>query len=123
MSHRMVRAQLYLPKSLRVAIDRERRLTGESLSGFFRRALEEKVEAGKKEEQNLKALAQKVLGTPVKRSGWKGMDPVKWERQVRQEEEEHWLKRWDKAEEGTEKNKAKRKNVSPRHQRFYSSPK
>lgn len=78
------RTQIYLPEELRQDIDRERHQTGESLAQYLRKAAEERVKINKKRKVELKKLAEE-LGKGVKKSGWEGIDVLKWQREIRKD--------------------------------------
>lgn len=80
----MLRTQIYLPSDLRQEIDRQRRQTGESLAEYVRKAAEERVTVGKRRKAELKKLAED-LGKGVKKSGWEGIDVLKWQREIRKD--------------------------------------
>lgn len=80
----MLRTQIYLPSDLRQEIDRQRRQTGESLAEYVRKAAEERVKVGKRRKAELKKLAED-LGKGVKKSGWEGIDVLKWQREIRKD--------------------------------------
>lgn len=78
------RTQIYLPEDLRREIDRSRRESGESLAEYARKAMKERVEKEKKRTVDLKKLAED-LGKGVKKSGWEGIDVLKWQREIRKD--------------------------------------
>lgn len=80
----MQRTQIYLPEELRKDIDRQRRQTGESLAEYLRKAAEERAKRGKQRKAELKKLAEE-LGKSVKKSGWEGIDILKWQREIRKD--------------------------------------
>lgn len=80
----MLRTQIYLPSDLRQEIDRQRRQTGESLAEYVRKAAEERAKVGKRRKAELKKLAED-LGKGVKKSGWEGIDVLKWQREIRKD--------------------------------------
>lgn len=93
----LIRTQIYLPKDLRGEIDKSR--NGESLSEYLRTAARERLKRQKKKKTDLKKLADEVVGS-IKpgRGGWGDVkDTYKYIRKMRQEEDEHSLKRWDEA--------------------------
>lgn len=57
-----LRTQIILPKDLRLQIERERKLSGESLAEYLRVAAKERLERGKKKKANLKKLADEFVG-------------------------------------------------------------
>ena len=89
------RTQIYLPDDLRRELDRYR--NDESLSEYLRNAARERLRRQKKKKVDLKKLADEVIGS-IKPGGggWGNVkDTYKYIRKMRQEEDEHWLKRWD----------------------------
>lgn len=93
MSHTSLRTQIILPKELREEIDKERRISGESLAAYLRQAAQERMARQKKRKTDLKKLAQEVVGS-VKRGAWTGVDVSKWQRQIRAESEERLEREW-----------------------------
>ncbi|MBI2086243.1 hypothetical protein HYT74_02795 [Candidatus Daviesbacteria bacterium] len=79
-----IRTQIYLPEDLRQEIDKQRYQTGESLAQYLRTAAEERVKINKKRKVELKKLADE-LGKEVKKSGWEGIDVLKWQREIRKD--------------------------------------
>jgi len=79
-----VRTQIYLPEDLRQDIDRQRRQTGESLAEYLRKAAHERVRMDKRRKAELKKLAEE-LGKGVKKSGWEGIDILKWQKEIRKD--------------------------------------
>lgn len=98
MNNTSLRTQIILPKDLRLQIERQRKLSGESLAEYLRVAAKERLEREKKKKADLRKLADEVIGSikPTD-SGWGGVDVDKWLRKTRREEDEHWLKRWNEA--------------------------
>lgn len=78
------RTQIYLPKDLRQAIDRDRREQKESLADYLRKAAEERLARRKKQKADLKKLAEEFT-SGVKKSGWEGVDVLKWQREIRKD--------------------------------------
>ncbi len=78
------RTQIYLPKDLRQAIDRDRREQKESLAGYLRKAAEERLARRKKQKADLKKLAEEFT-SGVKKSGWEGIDVLEWQREIRKD--------------------------------------
>lgn len=58
----MVRTQISLPVTLKRAIEAKRRLTGESLSAYLRRAARLRLAVEEEEEKELKILAKNFVG-------------------------------------------------------------
>ncbi len=79
-----IRTQIYLPEDLRRDIDRSRRESGESLAGYLRKAAEQRLKINTKRKIELKKLADE-LGKGVKKSGWEGIDVLKWQREIRKD--------------------------------------
>lgn len=78
------RTQIYLPKDLRQAIDRDRREQKESLAEYLRKAAEERLARRKKQKTDLKKLAEEFTAG-VTKSGWEGIDVLKWQREIRKD--------------------------------------
>ncbi len=78
------RTQIYLPKDLRQAIDRDRHEQNESLADYLRKAAEERLARRKKQKADLKKLAEEFT-SGVKRSGWEGINVLKWQREIRKD--------------------------------------
>lgn len=92
------RTQIILPKVLRLKIDRHRKIRGESLAQYLRKAAEERLTRQQKDKTDLKELAKQVIGSvKPEESGWAGVDAVKWQRNLRREEDEHRFQRFDEA--------------------------
>ena len=89
-----LRTQIILPRELRLEIEEQRKLTGESLAEYLRIAVRTRLERERKKKTDLRKLADDVIGSIKPGSGgWGGVDADKWIRQTRREEDEHWLKR------------------------------
>ena len=85
------RTQIYLPKDLRDEIERQRRVSGESLAEYLRVAARERVAKEKKRKVDLKKLAAEVIGS-IKpgEGGWGKVKNVNaYIRKTRQEEDAH----------------------------------
>lgn len=80
----MLRTQIYLPEELVKEIDRQRSLNGESRAEYLRKAAEKRLETENKRKADLKKLAEE-LGSRVKKSGWEGIDVLKWQREIRKD--------------------------------------
>lgn len=78
------RTQIYLPEDLRQQIDEELCRTGESLAEYLRKIAREDLYKRKKKKVDLKKLADE-LGRSVKKSGWEGIDVLKWQREIRKD--------------------------------------
>ena len=78
-----IRTQIILPKALRQEIERVRRLTRERLGEYLRKAAQERLEKEKKRSVNLALLVRKI--GMVKKSGWKTVDVLKWQRKMRED--------------------------------------
>ena len=78
------RTQIYLPKELRQEIDRDRRVRHESLAEYLRKSAEERLVRRKKEKEDLRKLAEEFT-SGVEKSGWEGIDVVKWQRKIRKD--------------------------------------
>lgn len=87
MSYTLQRTQIYLPRDLREEIDKLRALTGESMAEYMRKAARLRVKRemeNKKEKQDLKKLAKEIT-SGVKKSGWDGVDVMRWQREIRED--------------------------------------
>lgn len=80
----MQRTQIYLPEELRREIDQHRKAHGESLTDYLRKAAKERLEKDKKRKAQLKKLAEE-LGKGIKKSGWEGIDVLKWQKEIRKD--------------------------------------
>lgn len=80
------RTQIYLPKNLRQAIDRDRREKNESLADYLRTAAEERLARKKKQKADLKKIAEDFT-SGVTKSGWEGIDVLKWQKEIRKDRE------------------------------------
>lgn len=80
----MLRTQIYLPEGLKKDIDAARSWTGESLSDYLRKAAQERTKKDKKRKIDLKKLAKEIT-SGVEKSGWEGINIVKWQREIRKD--------------------------------------
>ena len=80
-----IRTQIYLPEDLRQEIDRQRRQTGESLAQYLRKAAEQRLKVGKKKKAKLKKLADLLGSVSKEESGWKGINIMEWQREIRKD--------------------------------------
>lgn len=78
------RTQIYLPEQLRQEIDRARHEEGESLAKYLRKAAEQRLASRKNRKAELKKLAEEFT-SGVKKSGWEGIDVLKWQREIRKD--------------------------------------
>lgn len=60
------RTQICLPKNLRQEIDKDRREENESLAEYLRKAAEERLARKKKQEIDLKKVANNFIGSSTK---------------------------------------------------------
>lgn len=90
----MQRTQIYLPEDLRREIDKQRS-PKESLSDYIRKAAEEKVEKEKRKKVAIQDVIEALDALDPRESGWKDVDPVEWQRQIRQESEERLEREWN----------------------------
>lgn len=82
----MLRTQIYLPEELRRKIDQDRAKTGESLAGYMRRAVEDKVRKRKVNKKSpLEVVLEALDRVNPEESGWKDIDVVKWQREIRED--------------------------------------
>lgn len=87
------RTQIILPKTLREEIENQRKLTGESLAEYLRKAAEDRIKKEKKRKVDLKRLAEEVVG--VAAGSRSKTEIAKWEREIRETrrlEDKHWVK-------------------------------
>lgn len=82
--HQAVRTQIYLPQDLRREIDRHRASNGETLAEYLRKAAKKRLESEQERDIKLKKLAAE-FGKGVKKSGWEGIDVIKWQREIRKD--------------------------------------
>lgn len=93
--HQLQRTQIYLPYELRQAIDLDRRVDGESLAEYLRKAAEERLKSRKKKKVDLKKLADQVIGS-LKISQDEAKQWIKEIRKDRQRADERLETRWVK---------------------------
>lgn len=102
MSQNAVRTQIYLPPDLRAEIEKYRRISGESLAEYLRTAAKERLKKEKRKKEDLKKLADEFVAF-VKlnkgKSGWKDVDAVAWQREIRGESEERLKREWNTRKE------------------------
>lgn len=79
------RTQIYLPEDLRREIDRSRRESGESLAQYLRKAAEQRLKTGKKRKTDLKKLVDLLGSVSKEESGWKGINVMEWQREIRKD--------------------------------------
>ena len=79
------RTQIYLPEELRQEIDKSRRESGESMAEYLRKAAEQRLKTGKRRKADLKKLAELLGSVSREDSGWKGIDVLKWQREIRKD--------------------------------------
>lgn len=85
MSTNLQRTQIYLPLDLRKEIDKQRRLTGESLGEYMRLATQERLKREKRRKKDLAKLAKLVASlkpTQTKK------EILEWEKEIRRDREE-----------------------------------
>lgn len=90
------RTQIILPKNLRLQIERQRKLSGESLAEYLRVAARERLKREKKKKANLKNLVDAFVGA-AKGTRTKA-EIEEWIREIRedrQKSDERMLKGWD----------------------------
>lgn len=80
-----IRTQIYLPADLRQEIDKQLHQTGESLAEYLRKAAEQRLKAGKKRKVDLKKLAELLGSVSKAESGWKGINVMEWQREIRKD--------------------------------------
>lgn len=94
-----LRTQIILPKDLRLQIERERKLSGESLAEYLRIAAKERLDREKKKKANLKKLAEEI-GDVAKTNKRTKKEVEEWIREIREDRkrsDERMVKRWDEA--------------------------
>lgn len=99
MNSTSLRTQIILPKDLRLQIERERKLSGESLAEYLRIAARERLGREKKKKADLKKLAEEI-GNLAKTNKRSKKEVEEWLREIRKDRkssDERMLKRWDKA--------------------------
>lgn len=79
------RTQIYLPSDLRQEIDKDRRERKESLAEYLRKAAEDRLLAKKKRKADLKKLADLLGSVSKEESGWKGINVMEWQREIRKD--------------------------------------
>lgn len=92
-----LRTQIILPKDLRDEIDRQRRLNGESLADYIRKAAKERVEKDKKRKADLKKLADSIRNIKSTRTIKEVEEWLKEIREDRRLSDERMEKRWASA--------------------------
>jgi CRISPR/Cas system-associated protein Cas7 (RAMP superfamily) len=98
MNSTSLRTQIILPRNLRDEIERQRKLSGESLAEYLRIAAKERLERSKKKKADLKKFADEFVGA-AKGTRTK-IEVEEWIREIRedrQKSDERMLKRWDEA--------------------------
>ncbi len=84
-----IRTQISLTPEIKRAIEAKRRLTGESMSAYLRKAAFIRILAEEEEEKDLKLLAKSFVGTgkwEKTHTHWKNKKAVqKWLRKLRTE--------------------------------------
>lgn len=98
MSNTSLRTQIILPRNLRDEIERQRKLSGESLAEYLRIAAKERLERERRKKADLKKLAYEFVGA-AKGTRTKA-EVEEWIREIRrdrEEEDRHWMSRWDGA--------------------------
>lgn len=96
MNSTSLRTQIILPKDLRLQIEKQRKLSGESLAGYLRIAAKERLEREKKKKADLKKLADEFVGAA--KGTRTNAEIEEWIREIkedRQKSDERMLKRWD----------------------------
>lgn len=92
------RTQIIIPRDLRDEIENQRRITGESLAQYLRKAAAERIKRERKKKQDLKRLAEVVVGSAA---GLRSKVEVeKWIKEIRRDrklEDKHSLKRINEA--------------------------
>lgn len=92
----MLRTQISLPEELRRRVDKQLRAKGKSLGEYAREAIEKHVQEDEKEKEDLKMLAQEVIGslkiTDAQAEGW-----IKEIREDRKLSDDRLEQRWEEA--------------------------
>lgn len=84
----MLRTQILLPKKLRIAIDKDRRRRGETLSGYIRKAALVRLKMTQELENRVDHLFDRIIGTVdlSKHPEWQTREKIiKWQRKLRRE--------------------------------------
>ena len=83
-----LRTQISLSVALRRAVDAKRKLYGETLAEYLRKAILIRLMAEETEENELAILAKAVVGSVSKsRGGWKNIKNINtWQKRTRQKE-------------------------------------
>lgn len=104
-----LRTQIILPKDLRLQIERQRKLSGESLAEYLRIAARERLEREKKKKTDLKKLAEEI-GNVAKANKRSKKEIEEWIMEIREDRkrsDERMLRRWDEALKDTSGNSNK----------------
>lgn len=78
-----LRTQIILPKDLRDEIDKQRRITGESLAEYLRAAAKDRLKREKRRKANLKKLADEIFGSVRKKRSEAEVEA--WIREIRED--------------------------------------
>lgn len=107
MSTTLQRTQIYFPSDLRADIERLRRLSGESMGEYVRKATKERIQKEKRRKTDLKIFAKDLFASLTPSKTKKEVDIVAQEiRKEREEEDKHWMKRWNEAISVTRRKKS-----------------
>jgi len=109
MNSTSLRTQIILPRNLRDEIERQRKLSGESLAEYLRIAAKERLERSKKKKADLKKLAEEI-GNVAKANKRSKKEVEEWIREIREDRkrsDERMLKRWGEALRKTSDNSNK----------------
>lgn len=94
-----LRTQIILPKDLRDEIDRQRRISGESLAQYLREAAQDRVKKEKKKKVDFKKLADMIRNIKPTRTKKEVEEWLKEIREDRRLSDERLEKRWAAARE------------------------
>lgn len=104
MSTTLQRTQIYLPSDLREDIDRERRLTGESLGEFLRAGARERLKEKRKRKKDLEKLAESIASLKPSKTRKEVDAWIKEIRRDREESDKRMEDRWEKARQASKQN-------------------
>ncbi|MBP9818256.1 hypothetical protein KBC75_05950 [Candidatus Shapirobacteria bacterium] len=84
------RTQISLSPEMKRVIEEEGVRLGEGLSEYLRKAALMRMAVEYDRKNDLKTIANLIVGSvPASKSGWKGVNLIKWQRSERRGEDEH----------------------------------